>query len=214
MNQAASNEDALLAAAQAGDQKALAVLMDNHRPQLERIVALRLDSQLAGRVDPADVVQDTFLAALSKFPEFLKKRSELSFLLWLRLETLQTLVDIHRFHLGAQRRDARKEWTIHKSLPSLSSVSLAAHLVGRFSTASQAAMRLEIRHQVERALDGLEDQDREMLALRHFEELSNSDAARVLGLSKTAACNRYARALRRLRESLERLPGGLEALCL
>ena len=94
-----------------------------------------------------------------------------------------------------------------EALPQASSASLAAQLFGRLTTPSQAAVRAERQLQLQAVLNGMEPMDREILALRHFEELSNGEAAEVLGLSKTAANNRYIRALGRLRDLLEDVPG-------
>ena len=211
MTSAPSQADDLLAAAVAGDQCALAALVDRLRGRLEQIVKLRLDRRLQGRVDPADVVQETTLAVLRKFGEYAAKDPKLPFFLWVRLETLQKLVDVHRFHLGAKLRSAGLEISLHRGgLPPVTSVSLAEQLLGRLSTASHAAMRAELKIRVEGALNSMDESDREMLVLRHFEELSNSEAAEVLGISPTAACNRYVRALKRLKTVFEGSPGGLE----
>lgn len=206
------NPEELLATARAGDRGALALLFDRHRERLERIVRLRLDRRLQGRVDPADVVQETYLAVSKKFADYAGE-PKLPFFLWLRLETLQKLIDVHRFHLGAKMRTADQEVSLHQGgYPAVTSVSLAEQLLGRLSTASQAAMRAELKIRVEEALNGMDTNDREMLVLRHFEELSNQEAAAVLGLSVTAACNRYVRALKRLRAVIESSPGGIEGL--
>ena len=131
--------------------------------------------------------------------------------LWLRLVTGQRLVEVHRRHLGTAMRDAGREVSLYRgALPQASSVSLAAQLLGRFTTASQAAVRAERQLQLQAVLNGMDPMDREILALRHFEELSNGEAAEVLGLSKTAANNRYIRALGRLRDLLESMPGFLD----
>lgn len=210
MTTSPSESEELLTAALAGDQAALAALLNLHRERLERIVKLRLDHRLQGRVDPADVVQETYLAVLRKFPQF-AANSKLSFFLWLRLETIQKLVDVHRFHLGAKIRSAGQEISLHQGgLPPVTSTSLAEQLMGRLSTASRAAMRAELKLKVEDALNQLDAMDREMLVLRHFEELTNSEAAAVLGISTTAACNRYVRALKRIKVVFESVPGGLE----
>jgi RNA polymerase sigma-70 factor, ECF subfamily len=132
------------------------------------------------------------------------------FFLWLRFLAGQRLVDEHRKHLGAAGRDAGREISLYRgALPETSSAALAAHLLGRLSTPSQAAMRAERKIRLQEALDSLDPVDREVLALRHFEELSNTEAAAVLGLDKSAASKRYARALIRLKEILASMPGGL-----
>src|SRR5262245_10945936 len=150
------------------------------------MVRLRLDRRLQGRVDPSDVLQDAYLDYARRFPEW-AERPALPFFLWLRLLTGQKLVDLHRRHLGAQMRDAGQEVSLYRgALPQASSASLAAQLLGRLTSASQAAIRAERQLRLQEVLNGLDEMDREILALRHFEQLSNGEAAQVLGLSKTA----------------------------
>ena len=128
--------------------------------------------------------------------------------LWLRLVTGQRLMRVHRQHLGAALRDAGREVSLYRgALPQASSVSLAAQLLGRFTTASQAVIRAEVQLQLQAALNGMEPIDREIIALRHFEELSNAEAAEVLGLDPSAASKRYVRALKRLQAILQNVPG-------
>ena len=131
--------------------------------------------------------------------------------LWLRYLMAQRLMIVHRRHLGAQARDAGREISKHRgAIPQATSVSLAHQLLGRLTSASQAAMRAELQTRLQVVLNGMEPLDREVLALRHFEELSNAETAQVLGIQKAAASNRDTRALRRLKELLEALPGGFE----
>src|SRR5215471_3728614 len=130
-----------------------------------------------------------------------------------RLEVGQKLVDLHRFHLGAQLRDAGQEVSLHRGpLPQVTSLSLAEHLLGKLSTASQAAMRAELKLRVQEALNTMDPHDREVLILRHFEELSNAEAAQVLGIKPSAAVNRYVRALKRLKDEFQGMPGGIEGI--
>jgi RNA polymerase sigma-70 factor (ECF subfamily) len=206
------SNDELLEAARGGDDGALAVLVERYRGRLERMVRLRMDRRLQGRVDPADVVQEAYLALRSKFPHYCAD-GRLPFFLWLRLEVGQKLVDAHRFHLGAQMRDAGQEVSLHHGpLPQVSSLSLAEQLLGKLTTASQAAMRAELKIRVQEALNSMDPQDREVLILRHFEELSNSEAAQVLGIKPSAAVNRYVRALKRLKDVFQGMPGGIEGI--
>src|SRR6516164_3978575 len=205
-------DEELLDAARNGDESALAVLFERHRSRLERMVRLRMDRRLQGRVDPADVVQDAYLVVRGKFPQY-SVDSPLPFFRWLRLEVGQKLVDVHRFHLGAQMRNAGQEVSLHRgALPPVSSLSLAEQLLGKLTTASQAAMRAELRIRVQEALNSMDPQDREVLLLRHFEELSNAEAAQVLGIKPSAAVNRYVRALKRLKEVFQGMPGGIEGV--
>jgi RNA polymerase sigma-70 factor (ECF subfamily) len=123
--------------------------------------------------------------------------------LWLRWLTGQRLVTLHRQHLGSKARDARLEVSLrHRALPQASSVSLAAVLLGRLTSPTRAVLRAELQLRVRDALNAMEAIDREILTLRHFEELNNTETAQVLGISKTAASNRYIRALKRLKDAL------------
>jgi RNA polymerase sigma-70 factor (ECF subfamily) len=206
------NNDDLLDAARNGDEGALAALVERHRERLERMVWLRMDRRLQGRVDPADVVQDAYLALRGKFPQYIAD-PQLPFFLWLRLEVGQKLVDLHRFHLGTQMRDAGQEVSLHRgALPQVTSLSLAEHLLGKLTTASHAAMRAELKIRVQEALNSMDPHDREVLILRHFEELSNSETAQVLGIKPSAAVNRYVRALKRLKDVFQGMPGGIEGI--
>jgi RNA polymerase sigma-70 factor (ECF subfamily) len=212
MNADTRTNEELLDAAKSGDEGALAILIERHRDRLERTVRLRMDRRLQGRVDPADVVQDAYLAVRSKFPQY-GADPHMPFFLWLRLEVGQKLVDVHRFHLGTKMRDAGQEVSLHRgALPQVTSLSLAEHLLGKLTTASHAAMRVELKIRVQEALNTMDPQDREMLILRHFEELSNAEAAQVLGIKPSAAVNRYVRALKRLKDVFEGMPGGIEGV--
>lgn len=206
-----TNEE-LLDVARNGDEGALAVLVERHRDRLERMVRLRMDRRLQGRVDPADVVQDAYLAVRGKFAQY-SADARLPFFLWLRLEVGQKLVDVHRFHLGTKMRDAGQEVSLHQgALPQVTSLSLAEQLLGKLTTASHAAMRVELKLRVQEALNSMDPHDREVLILRHFEELSNAEAAQVLGIKPTAAVNRYVRALKRLKDVFQGMPGGIEGI--
>src|SRR5215469_4355564 len=202
----------LLAAARCGEEGALAVLVERHRDRLERMVGLRMDRRLQGRVDPADVVQEAYLAVRGKFPQYCAD-PRLPFFLWLRLEVGQKLADVHRRHLCTRMRDAGQEVSLHRgALPQVTSLSLAEHLLGKLSSASHAVMRVELKLHVQAALNSMDPHDREVLILRHFEELSNAEAAQVLGIKPSAAVNRYVRALKRLKDVFQGMPGGIEGI--
>jgi RNA polymerase sigma-70 factor (ECF subfamily) len=203
----------LLRRALAGDESALAALFDDHRERLRRMIRLRLDRRLSGRVDTSDVLQDAYLDVRRRIAEYARDPSAMPFHLWLRLVAGQRLTDVHRHHLGAQMRDAGQEVSLHRGpFPQADSVSLAAQLLGKLTSASQAAIRVEHKLIVQEALNSMELIDREVLALRHFEHLSNDETAQVLGLSKSAASNRYIRALKRLKDILSSIPGLRERL--
>jgi RNA polymerase sigma-70 factor (ECF subfamily) len=202
-----SELDSLLARVREGDQGALATLFDRYRDRLRRMVRLRLDRRLQGRLDPSDVLQEAFLDVARRAPEY-AARPDMPVFLWLRFLTAQRLLALHRQHLGAQMRDAGQEVSLYRgALPMASSVSLAAQLMGRFTSVTQAAARAELQVRLQAVLNGMEPLDREVLALRHFEELTNAETAEVLGIRKSAASNRYIRALKRLKDILNGMPG-------
>jgi RNA polymerase sigma-70 factor (ECF subfamily) len=206
MGAADSDLAALLERAAAGNQDAVNDLFARYRDRLRAMVRLRLNRRLQGRVDPSDVLQDAYLE-ISKGIRAYFEAPKLPFFLWLRHITGQKLIAVHRQHLGAQMRDADREVSLYRGAsPAASSVSLAQQLLGRFTSVSQAAMRAELQIRVQEALAGMELLDREVLALRHFEMLSNAEVAEVLGIKKTAASNRYIRALERLKDLLAELP--------
>jgi RNA polymerase sigma-70 factor (ECF subfamily) len=199
--------DALVQRLRAGDPAAAGELFAACRGRLKKMVKLRLDRRLQGRLDASDVLQEAFLDVQRKATDFADK-PEMPAYLWLRLVTAERLLVLHRHHLGAQARDAAQEVSLHRGgLPNASTHSLANLLLGRLTSPSQAAVRAERQLRLQGALNGMDPLDREVLTLRHFEELSNAEAATVLGLSKTAASNRYVRALKRLKEILAALPG-------
>ena len=193
--------------AAAGDQEALAQVFAQYRERLRQMVRLRLDRRLQGRLDPSDVLQEAYLDFARRLPEYAQDQT-MPFYLWLRFLTGQRLIDLHRQHLGAKMRDAGQEVSLYRgALPHASSVSLAAQLLGRLTSASRAAIRAETQIHIQEALNSMDPLDREVLTLRHFESLSNEETAAVLGIKKSAASNRYIRALKRLKEILARVPG-------
>src|SRR4029077_16555934 len=197
----------------AGDEPALAALFDGYRERLRRMIRLRLDRRPFGRVDSSDVLQEAYLDVRKRIAEYARDPAAMPFHLWLRLVAGQKLTDVHRCHLGTQMRDAGLEVSLHRGpFPQASSVALAAQLLGKFTSASKAAIRAEHKLIVQEALNGMDLIDREVLTLRHFEHLSNDETALVLGLSKSAASNRYIRALKRLKEILSSIPGLKEQL--
>jgi RNA polymerase sigma-70 factor (ECF subfamily) len=205
-----SDERESLRQAVGGDQAAWARLLTPHRARLRRMVALRLDERLRGRVDPSDVLQEAFLQAAQALPKYLE-RPEQPVFLWLRWLTGMTLQLFHRRHLGVQARDAEREVQLFdRPWPQASSAALAALLLGRDTRPSVAAIRAERQRRLQEALNGLDPVDRDVLVLRHFEELTNAEVARELQLKESTASKRYIRALHRLRAILASLPGGIE----
>src|SRR5262245_52083459 len=192
------------------DVAALIALFVRHRDRLRRMVRLRLDRRLLGRVDPSDVLQEAYLDVAHRADEYLSSPTMPPFL-WLRFLTAQRLMALHRRHLGAQVRDAGREISLYRgAFPQATSVSIAHQLLGRLTSASQAVIRAELQARLQVLLNGMDPIDREVLALRHFEDLSNAETAAVLGIQKSAASNRYIRALKRLKDLLDALPGGFD----
>ena len=190
-----------------GDEQALAALFSVHRARLWRMVQFRFDPRLSGRVDPDDVLQEAYLAARQRIDHYAQDGFTSPFI-WLRLIVQQTLVDVHRRHLGAQARDAGREVPLSRPGNSpATSASLALGLVGDWTSPSQAAARGELFDTVRQAIETMDPVDQEILALRHFEELTNTETAAVLGIQQKAASIRYVRALRRLKTLLGQWPG-------
>jgi RNA polymerase sigma-70 factor (ECF subfamily) len=200
--------DELLSRLRQGDVRALGDLFARCRERLRVAVALRLDRRLQGRLDPSDVVQDAYLEATARFAEYVRRPAQSPYL-WLRLLTVQRLHLAHRQHLGVRARDARRE----APTPEVSSEVLAAQLAGSVTSPSQALARAEALARLQDALGRMDPLDREILSLRHFEQLSNAEAAEALGLRAGTASQRYYRALRRLKEVLEAVNGTSGGLC-
>lgn len=199
MAHATNDSDLLVRRAVAGDRAALTQAYERYRKRLRQSVAMRLDERLTGRVDPSDVVQETFVDVVRRWDEYAQLAERMPLFLWFRLLTAQKLIDLQRQHLGAQMRDVTLEVSLDRpDALCVSSVWLAKHLIDRQQTGSSAAVHAEIRRRVQEALEAMDPVDCEVLAMRHFEEMTNQEVAAALGLSKSAASNRYLRALEKL----------------
>jgi RNA polymerase sigma-70 factor, ECF subfamily len=197
----------LIERARAGDREALNALFARHRERLRRMVEMRLDTRLQARLDASDVVQEAYVEVAERLEEYLRD-PKLPLFLWLRLVVGERLIRLHRQHLGTQMRDAGREVSLYRgALPAASSAALAAQLLGRHTSPTQAAIRAERILRLQEALNALEPVDREVLSLRHFEELTAAETAQVLGIEESAAAKRYFRALKRLKETLASLSG-------
>jgi RNA polymerase sigma-70 factor (ECF subfamily) len=202
----------LLERARAGDADALAEIFARHRDRLRRMVELRLDRRLQARLDPSDVIQDAYLEVAQRLETYLREPN-LPLFLWLRLVVGEQLINLHRHHLGTQMRDAGVEVSLYRgALPEASSAALAAQLLGKHTSPTQAAVRAERLLRVQEALNSLDPLDREIISLRHFEQLSRAESAQALGIEESAASKRYIRALKRLKSILADMAGGLEGL--
>ena len=201
------SDERLRLAAQ-GDASSWEAVVDESRPRLRRMVAFRLDHRLQGRIDPSDVLQDAYLAAWQDLATYLRQ-PEMPFFLWLRGIAGNTLRELHRHHLGTQMRDPRREVSIGQGfLAESTTAALASQLLGDLTRASEHALRAEVKVRLHEALNSMDPLDREVLALRHFEQLSPAETAEVLSIKEKAAGMRYVRALRRLKEVLTSLSDG------
>jgi RNA polymerase sigma-70 factor (ECF subfamily) len=210
-NDSADSAD-LIARARAGDQEALGALFARYRDRLRRMVEVRLDSRLQARLDASDVVQEAYVEVVERLEEY-RRDPKLPLFLWLRLVVGERLLRLHRHHLGTQMRDAGREVSLYRgALPAASSAALAAQLLGKHTSPTQAAVRAERLLRLQEALNTLDPVDREVLSLRHFEELTAAESAQVLGIEESAAAKRYFRALKRLKQVLAAMPGGQEGL--
>jgi RNA polymerase sigma-70 factor (ECF subfamily) len=185
-----------------GREEAVAGLFARYREKLLRMIAIRLDGRVLGKVDSEDVLQDAFVRACRRIQSHLD-RPTVPLFVWLRQITAQVLIDTHRRYLGAKMRDVGLEVNLHRvSSAGTSSASLVAQLADSLTSPSQCAVREEMLSELQSALEDLNRIDREVLVLRHLEELSNNEVAQVLGIDKYAASKRYIRALARLRSAM------------
>lgn len=190
----------------AGGDAALAEVFSTHRERLERMVAFRLDPRLRGRLDPADVLQEAYLRIAQRLPDYVQD-PRVSPFVWIRQQTFQVLIDLQRNQFR-QRRDPNREVRAAAAGDSdATSYSVACRLVASIKSPSQVVSEAEELRRVQAALESMNEVDREVLALRHFEQLGNAQVAEILGLSPTAASNRYVRAAARLAEIVAALTG-------
>jgi RNA polymerase sigma-70 factor (ECF subfamily) len=195
----------LAARAAAGDRAAVVELLERYRPRLRRMVALRLDPRLRRRVGASDVVQEGYLDAMRRLDEFIRDPA-VPFYIWLRFLVGQRVQEQHRRHLDTPGRDVGREESLYRgAMPGASTGALAARLLGKLTDPLQAALRAERKVRLQEALNRMDPLDREILVLRHYEQMTNGDAAAALGLSFKAASKRYIKALDRLEKILAAL---------
>jgi RNA polymerase sigma-70 factor (ECF subfamily) len=197
-----SEMEALVQRANRGDRAARAELLERHRQFLLRIVALRMDRRLAPRVDASDIVQETMARAARDLSDYLR-RPGVPFSVWLRQIASERLADVHRLHIRSQRRSVTREEPGGIPLPDESVIELAQRLLAGGSSPSRRMIRDEERKRLRAALASLPERDREILVMRHLEQLENSEIAAVLSISEGAVRVRHVRALRRLRALLD-----------
>jgi RNA polymerase sigma-70 factor (ECF subfamily) len=202
MSYPADHSEPLLRRLKSGDEAALAEFFSLFRDRLVRMIRVRTDPRLLGRIDPEDVLQDAYVEAAKRIHHFSKMECGSPYV-WLRAIVTQTLINLHRQHLGVKARDAGREVSIHEHWSAqTTSASMARLLIANLTSPSRAAVRAELAERLTVAVENMDENDREVLVLRHFEELTNSETAEVLGIEQKAASIRYVRAVRRLKQVL------------
>lgn len=192
----------LVEAALSGDEASVAELFELYRPRLKRLVLLRMHPRLQARIDASDVVQDTYLELSRRLSEY-GQSHEIPFYLWLRMLAGKQLTHLHRKHLKAEMRTAFREVNLNvMPVPDASVMNLASHLAGEFTSVDRGLIRDELYLKLLETLNDMQDSDREIVAMRNFEELSTEEIATVLGLTRSGVLKRYTRAIRRLRDSI------------
>ena len=204
--QSGSDTAALLAAE--GDEcgAILERMFEEQKPRLTRMVTLRMHPKVRARIGASDVVQDAYLEVFKHVDEYVRD-PRMPFFLWMRRIVGQRLTKAHRFHLDAQRRDARQEAPVERRMPEASTFAMAGILQDQSPSPSAVAARAETRDRLIDMLDQMNEIDREVLSMRHFEEMTNEEVAEELGLGKHAASKRYIRALKRLKDIAQDLEG-------
>jgi len=182
-------------------QSSLAEIFDAHRNRLERIVAFRLAPKIQSRVDPSDILQEAYIEIARRYDEYLVD-PKVSIFVWMRQITLQKMMDVHRLHFREKRDANREQRYLLEPTSQATCLSIARFLIDEIMSPSQAVIEAEETQRLQLALESMNEIDREVLALRHFEQLGNAQVAEILGLTPTAASNRYIRAAARLGEIL------------
>ncbi|AMV33984.1 RNA polymerase sigma factor CnrH [Pirellula sp. SH-Sr6A] len=196
----------LLQNARQGEPEAVDALMDRHRDSLRRMIQLRLDQRLNQRMDVSDVIQDVLVEANRRLKDYMSN-PVIPFHLWIRQIAKDRIIDAHRRHrLSAKRSIDREQPQPGKGPPDQSTIELANQFRDGALTPAAAATQKELAAQIEAAVHLLRDQDREIILMRHYEQLNNQEIAQSLGLTEPAASMRYLRALKRLREVIDSLP--------
>lgn len=184
-----------------GDKNGVRQVIERYRGRLKKMVAVRIDPRLSARVDPSDIVQEAVMDAETRLSEYLKKRP-LPVYPWLRQLAWQRLVDLHHHHLNRQKRSVLRERDGSLNLPDESACRLVDQLVDGRSSPSARLVREESRHRVREAMDQLDSQDREILVLRHLEQMPVKEIAALLSISSSAVKMRRLRAIERLQAAL------------
>jgi RNA polymerase sigma-70 factor (ECF subfamily) len=184
-----------------GDASAFEELFKRHRGRLHKAIAIRMDRRVAARVDASDILQETYLEAFRRFPNYLRGES-MPFNLWLHWIAREKVIGFHRRHLGAGKRAVQHEVPL---MPADSSAEFVSGLIGRLPSPSQELAKAELAERLRLALGQLSDDERDLILWRHFEQLNAHDVALLLKITEAAANKRYIRAVERLRKILREL---------
>ncbi len=198
MSQDPAETQGLLEQAKTGDHSAFEELFNRHRGRLQKAIAIRMDRRIAARVDASDILQETYLEAFKRLPRYLQQEG-MPFYLWLHWIAREKVLGLHRRHLGADKRAVQREVPL---MPADSSVEFVSGMIGRGPSPSQELAKAELAEQLSKALGQLDDDERDLILWRHFEQLSARDTAQLLQISEAAAAKRYIRAVERLRTLL------------
>lgn len=198
MNESDNETRDLIDRAREGDREVFEVLFDRHRNRLRRLIGVRMDCRLAARLEASDIVQETYLEAVRRFPRYLEN-PEMTFYLWLRWIAREKIIQEYRRHIGAEKRALDREIPL---ISRDSSLELARRLASERTTPSQRFALSELADQLEIALEELDASDRDVIIWRSLEQLTVEETAQLLGITKAAASKRYVRALQRLRNQL------------
>lgn len=189
-----------------GDGDAVNGLLERHRDAIKRMIDRRMDRVVQRRVDASDIVQDVMIEANRRLGDYLANPT-MPFQIWLRHMARDRLIDAHRRHRVASTRSVDREVALPPAGPDASQADMLGQFADRELTPAAAATWRELERRFAAAVEQLEEADRQIVLLRHFEHLSTAEAAEALGLSKAAAGMRYLRAMRRLRILLDGADG-------
>ena len=193
----------LLIGAKEGDADAVDRLLDRHRVAIHRMIEMRLDRRIQQRVDASDIVQEVMIEANRRLRTYLESPS-LPFHLWLRQMAKDRIIDAHRRHRGSVKRSVdREQGMVAPAAMEKSTIEFVAQLCDQELTPAAAATMHELQRRFSAAIEKLDEGDREIVMMRHFEQLTNQDVAQAFGLTQPAASMRYLRAMRRLRQLLD-----------
>ncbi len=198
MNQDPAETQGLLKRARAGDHSAFEELFNRHRIRLRKAIAMRMDRRVAARADASDILQETYMEAFKRLPKYLHQDA-MPFYLWLHWIAREKVLGLHRRHLGADKRAIQREVPL---MPVDSSAEFVSGIIGRGPSPSQELAKAELAERLRKALGQLDDDQRDLILWRHFEQLSARDTAQLLQISEAAASKRYIRAVERLRAIL------------